>query len=68
MNFVPHNRFASGEYPGERVPAPLIEARHGCMTGRGVRTKSVHMPTSRLLGCFLDDPGSRRELLALMGY
>lgn len=48
--------------------AVIIEAQHGCMTGRGVRTPGVGMVTSRLLGCFLDDPGSRRELLALMGY
>lgn len=48
--------------------AVVIEAQHGCMTGRGVRTPGVSMVTSRLLGCFLDDPGSRRELLALMGY
>ena len=48
--------------------AVVIEAQHGCMTGRGVRTPGVAMVTSRLLGCFLDDPGSRRELLALMGY
>jgi GTP cyclohydrolase I len=48
--------------------AVVIDAQHGCMTGRGVRTPGVGMVTSRLLGCFLDDPGSRRELLALMGY
>lgn len=48
--------------------AVVIEAQHDCMTGRGVRTPGVGMVTSRLLGCFLDDPGSRRELLALMGY
>jgi len=48
--------------------AVVIEAQHGCMTARGVRTPGVGMVTSRLLGCFLDDPGSRRELFALMGY
>ena len=48
--------------------AVVIEATHGCMTGRGVRTPNVIMVTSRLLGCFLDDRASRRELLALMGY
>lgn len=48
--------------------AVVIEAQHGCMTGRGVRTPGVAMVTSRLLGCFLDDRASRRELLALMGY
>jgi GTP cyclohydrolase I len=48
--------------------AVVIEATHGCMTGRGVRTPGVAMTTSRLLGCFLDDPSSRREVMSLMGY
>lgn len=48
--------------------AVVIEAQHGCMTGRGVRTPGVSMVTSRLLGCFLTDVGSRKELLALMGF
>lgn len=48
--------------------AVVIEAQHGCMTGRGVRTPGVGMITSRLLGCFLDDPSSRKEVLSLMGY
>jgi GTP cyclohydrolase IA len=48
--------------------AVVIEAHHGCMTGRGVRTPGVGMVTSRLLGCFLDDQRSRKEVLSLMGY
>jgi GTP cyclohydrolase IA len=48
--------------------AVVIEAQHGCMTGRGVRTPGVGMTTSRLLGCFLDDDRSRKEVLSLMGY
>lgn len=48
--------------------AVVIEAQHGCMTGRGVRTHGVGMTTSRLLGCFLDDHRSRKEVLSLMGY
>jgi GTP cyclohydrolase IA len=48
--------------------AVVIEAQHGCMTGRGVKTPGVAMVTSRLLGCFLDDRNSRAELLSLMGY
>lgn len=46
--------------------AVVIEAQHGCMTGRGVKTHGVGMITSRMLGCFLDDPNSRKEVLALM--
>lgn len=48
--------------------AVVIEATHGCMTGRGVRTPGVGMTTSRLLGCFLNDASSRREVMSLMGY
>ncbi|MBU6206158.1 MAG: GTP cyclohydrolase I FolE [Alphaproteobacteria bacterium] len=48
--------------------AVVIEATHGCMTGRGVRTPGVAMTTSHLLGCFLDDPRSRKEVMDLMGY
>lgn len=48
--------------------AVTIEAQHGCMTGRGVRTPGVGMVTSRMMGTFLDDPSSRKEVLALMGY
>jgi GTP cyclohydrolase I len=47
--------------------AVVIEAQHGCMTGRGVRTPGVGMVTSRMLGCFLDDASSRREVMSLMG-
>jgi GTP cyclohydrolase IA len=48
--------------------AVVINAQHGCMTGRGVRTHGVGMTTSRMMGCFLDDQSSRKEILALMGY
>ena len=48
--------------------AVVIEASHGCMTARGVRTPGVGMTTSHLLGCFLDDHRSRKEVLSLMGY
>jgi GTP cyclohydrolase I len=48
--------------------AVVIEAQHGCMTGRGVRTPGVGMVTSRMLGCFLEDERSRKEVLSLMGY
>ena len=48
--------------------AVVIEASHSCMTARGVRTPGVGMVTSKLLGCFLDDQRSRKEVLSLMGY
>lgn len=46
--------------------AVVIQAQHGCMTGRGVKTHGVDMVTSRMLGCFLQNPDSRREVLHLM--
>jgi len=38
------------------------------MTGRGVKVHEVEMLTSRMMGCFLDDPASRKEVLGLMGF
>ena len=46
--------------------AVVINASHGCMSGRGVRTHGVTMTTSRLLGCFLDDSRARAEIIGLM--
>lgn len=46
--------------------AVVIEATHGCMTGRGVRTPNVLMKTSRMLGVFRDDEKSREEVLKLI--
>ncbi|TCD05050.1 GTP cyclohydrolase I FolE [Erythrobacteraceae bacterium CFH 75059] len=48
--------------------AVVIEASHACMTARGVRTPGVQMVTSKLLGSFLEDERSRKEVLSLMGY
>ena len=48
--------------------AVVIEASHACMTARGVRTPGVSMVTSRLMGTFLEDERSRKEVLSLMGY
>lgn len=50
-----------------RGVAVVIEAQHGCMTGRGVRTHGVEMKTSRMMGAFRDDEKSRKEVLRLMG-
>ena len=46
--------------------AVVIEAQHGCMTGRGVKTHGVEMVTSCMLGCFRDNADSRKEVLSLM--
>ena len=49
-----------------RGVAVVIEATHGCMTGRGVRTPDVIMKTSRMMGVFREDPKSREEVIRLM--
>lgn len=51
-----------------RGVAVVIEASHACMTARGVRTPGVGMVTSRMMGNFLEDERSRKEVLSLMGY
>jgi len=51
-----------------RGVAVVIEAEHGCMTGRGVKVHEVGMLTSRMMGCFLEDHRSRKEVMSLMGY
>ena len=45
----------------------IVEAAHQCMTTRGVRKPGVSMVTSRMLGCFRDDPSTRREFLSMVG-
>ena len=47
--------------------AVVIEAAHQCMTTRGVHKPGVVMTTSRMLGAFREDVGTRRELLAMIG-
>ena len=49
-----------------RGVAVVIEAAHQCMTTRGIRKPGVSMVTSRMLGCFRDDPATRREFLAMI--
>ncbi len=56
------------EHLEPRGVAVVIDATHACMTARGVRTPGVSMVTSRMMGCFLDDHRSRKEVLSLMGY
>ncbi|MFA6220207.1 MAG: GTP cyclohydrolase I FolE [Erythrobacter sp.] len=48
--------------------AVVIEASHSCMSARGVNTQGVGMITSRMMGTFLEDQRSRKEVLSLMGY
>jgi GTP cyclohydrolase I len=41
----------------------VIEARHHCMTSRGVHQRGVTMTTSRMLGTFRSDARTRSEFL-----
>ncbi len=45
----------------------VIEAAHQCMTTRGVHKPGVSAVTSRMLGCFRDDPATRREFMSMLG-
>lgn len=46
--------------------AVIVHASHSCMTSRGVRKSGSSVATSALRGCFLTDPSSRSEVLALL--
>jgi len=46
--------------------AVVIKASHACMTARGVRTPGVELVTSRMMGVFLTDERSRKEVLSLL--
>lgn len=43
--------------------AVVIKATHGCMTTRGVHKHGAEMVTSRMLGCFRDNPATRHEFM-----
>jgi GTP cyclohydrolase I len=47
--------------------AVVIEAKHQCMTTRGVQKSDVTMVTSQMLGVFRDNPTTRKEFLGLVG-
>jgi GTP cyclohydrolase I len=43
----------------------IVKATHHCMTTRGVHKHGSDLVTSRMLGCFRDNPLTRQEFLAL---
>lgn len=43
----------------------IIKASHHCMTTRGVHKPDTDLVTSRMLGCFRDNPLTRQEFLGL---
>ncbi|MBX9773975.1 MAG: GTP cyclohydrolase I FolE [Xanthobacteraceae bacterium] len=44
--------------------AVVIKAQHHCMMSRGVQKQGTDMVTSRMLGCFRDNPMTRSEFLS----
>ncbi|HAK62909.1 MAG TPA: GTP cyclohydrolase I FolE, partial [Alphaproteobacteria bacterium] len=46
--------------------AVLIEARHECMTTRGVHKPDVDMITSRMTGAFRTDPRLEERFLKML--
>jgi len=44
----------------------VIKATHHCMTARGVHKPDTDLVTSRMLGCFRDDPQLRQEFLGMI--
>ena len=45
----------------------VIRATHHCMTTRGVHKPDTDLVTSRMLGCFRDNPQLRQEFLGMIG-
>ena len=43
----------------------VIRATHHCMTARGVHKPDTDLVTSRMLGCFRDNPQLRQEFLSM---
>src|ERR1700688_5231653 len=49
-----------------RGVAVVIKATHHCMMSRGVHKRGTDLVTSRMLGCFRDNPMTRGEFLSLV--
>ncbi len=44
----------------------ILKATHHCMTTRGVHKPDTDLVTSRMLGCFRDNPPTRQEFLSMV--
>ena len=44
----------------------VIKATHYCMTSRGVNKLGTELVTSRMLGCFRDNPMTRQEFMSMV--
>jgi GTP cyclohydrolase I len=56
------------DYLQPKGAACVIEAAHNCMRCRGVQKQNSVMVTSSLKGVFLEETGTREELLRLIGF
>lgn len=54
------------DHLGAKGAACIIEAKHMCMTSRGVEKQHSTMVTSSLRGCFLANTQTRQELMTLI--
>jgi GTP cyclohydrolase I len=45
--------------------AVVIRAAHHCMSTRGIHKQGADLVTSRMLGCFRDNPMTRQEFLSM---
>lgn len=54
------------EVTGAAGVSVIIDAKHLCMMMRGVEKQNSTMKTSKMLGCFKDDPRTRAEFLSLI--
>ena len=50
-----------------RGVAVVIEARHMCMTMRGVQKRTVKMVTSCMTGQFREDANMKNEFMTMIG-
>ena len=46
--------------------AVVIKAAHHCMSSRGVHMHGTDMVTSRMLGCFRENPMTRQEFMSMV--
>lgn len=44
----------------------VVKAEHHCMSSRGVHMHGTDLVTSRMLGCFRDNPMTRQELMSMV--
>jgi GTP cyclohydrolase I len=44
----------------------ILKATHHCMTTRGVHKPDTDLVTSRMLGCFRNNPLTRQEFLSMI--